>query len=86
MKKHPVTVEANTVAYCTRENFLPELARIQAKQKRGEGLTVPEHVMLMVGEAVDILWPPEDPEQQWEIDTIEHVADVFSTLRPESEG
>ena len=36
--------------------------------------------------AAYILWPPEDAEQQWEVDTIEHVADVFSSLRPESEG
>ena len=33
-----------------------------------------ERLLLQISE---ILWPADDPDQQWEVDTIEHVANVL---------
>lgn len=51
--------------------------------RRVEDMPV-EELRAIVAGAVDVLWPGGDPDAEWEVETIELVAEVFdgAGLRP----
>lgn len=43
-------------------------------------LTVDERCVLTIAHAMDVLYPPDDPDQSWRSDTIEWVAGVLTSF------
>lgn len=55
------------------ESYTDVINELRRRAKAGETLTAVEKLALSFADAHDIAYPPENPDEEWTVETIEYV-------------